>query len=188
MQVLMKKRIVLLFGIFVIGLLLRFYNFSNTLNYGTDQAAAMIIADRIINQNHTLLVGPLTTAWEYNLLPPTYYYIIAALLMITGSEMGITVAFTLASAASIVLIYYFTKQIFGTKAGLIAALLWAISTEMIWYGRNFWEPYLVPFFIVLSIITAFHAEQTRKFSWLFLSQLAFAASFLYVSPVILLPG
>jgi len=148
----------------------------------------MIVADRIINQSHTLLVGPLTTAWEFNLLPPTYYYIIAALLAVTGSELGITVAFTAASTVSIILIYYFTKHIFDTKTGLVAAFIWAFSTEMIWYGRNFWEPHLVPFFMVISLIALVKAEKTNRFVWLLLSHIAFAASFVYVSPVLLLPG
>jgi len=154
---------------------------------GTDQGAAYILADRIINQGHILLVGPFTSLWQVNLLPPIYYYIVTFLYFFLRSELLVPLAFSIIGMISILFIYFLGKEMFDSKTGLITAFLYAISDTMVWYGRNMWEPHLVPFFIILSLLFLTLAKRRRKISYLYISIILFFLSFLYVSSILLLP-
>src|SRR3989344_8690772 len=99
-----KTVIYLLILILLLGVFLRFYNFSGTLVLSADQAVAYLLADRIINNNHILLLGPLTSLWKVNLLSPTYYYIITIFYFIFRSELLVSLSFAVIGSLSIILI------------------------------------------------------------------------------------
>lgn len=172
--------------IFISGLFLRVYKFPLTVNLGTDQGAAYLIADRIINENQLLLVGPLTTVWQINLLPPTYYYLFTLFFFFLRNEIAVSFAFAIFGIFSIYLIYLAGKELFNRKTGLIASLLYATSFTMVNYGRDAWEPHLVPFFIILSLYLGISGQKlgNRKLIWL--SVLSFTISLMYVSSFLLI--
>src|SRR3989344_654703 len=181
------KSLILLFLIIQLAMFLRLYKISDTINLSTDQTAAYLIVDRMINDKKILLVGPLTSIWQANLLPPTYYYIIAGLYSVSTNELFIPFVFSLLNTLTTILIFLTGTLVFRTRAGLISAFLFAVSEVMVWYGRDFWEHYLVPFFVALSILFIFVADKKRNPYFLHSSLIVFFLTFLYVSSVLMLP-
>lgn len=182
-----KKTVFLLYLIVVIGLFLRLYKFNQTLNLDTDQGAAFLLAERIVNHGHLLLVGPLTSIWQANLLPPNYYYLIALLYFFLRNEVLISLSFTFAGVMSIVVIFFLSKMLLRTKTALLAAFLYSVSETMIYYSRNIWEPYLVPLFVMMAYLSLLFFGNKRKIIYLVLSIILFFSSFFYISPVLILP-
>src|SRR3989344_2262783 len=181
------KSSLLLIVTFFVAILLRFYKFVETLNLGTDQAAAYILADRIIHSSYFLLNGPLTSLWQLNLLPPHYYYIVAVIYKFSPSYLSLPLTFSFFNLASVFLIFLTGKIMFNVRAGLITSLLYAVAEVIVWYGRDFWEPHLVPFFIIVSLLFLALADKKKNIFYLHLSIFFFFFSFLYISSVLLFP-
>jgi len=183
-----KKLTFFLFTIVVLGTLLRIYKLDRTLSFDTDQAAAYLIADRILSGKNLLLVGPLTTIWQVNLLPPTYYYLITLLKFFLQDELLITAFFTVTGILTVVLAFITGREISGKKAGLLSAYLTAVSVTMIQYSRNIWELHLIPFLILLSLYFIQKANRQGNVKYLWLSILTFCISLMYVSSFLLIPA
>jgi len=182
-----SKSSIILILIILLGLYLRLFNYVNTLNMDTDQAAAFLIADRIINGGNRLLVGPLTSIWQINLLPPTYYYLVTFFYFIFRSEILVSLIFTVFGVLNILFMFFLAREMFNVRTALISALLLSVSAEMVWYSRNIWEPYLVPMTVTLSLYLLFLSRRRYNF-WLYLlSIIIFFAGFLYISSILILP-
>src|SRR3989344_632442 len=182
-----EKNTIFLISIILLGIYLRLFNFSSTLNMDTDQGAAFLIADRIINDGNRLLVGPLTSIWQINLLPPTYYYIIAFLYLIFRSEILVSLIFTFLGILNILLMFFLGREMFNTRTGLVGALLFSVSRVMVDYSRNIWEPHLVPLVVTLSLYLLIQSKRRNNFGLFLLSIITFFTGFLYISSVIILP-
>jgi len=183
-----KKALFLLTLTIAFGAFLRLYKFESTLRLDADQAMAFLLADRILNYGHRLLVGPGTSLTDVNILPPTYYYLITGLYYLLRSELSVSLVFAVAGIASIYLIFWLGKLLFDVKTGLIAAYLYALSATMIAYSRNIWEPHLVPFFIITSLLFLILAHRKKgKLLLPFVSIVFLAGSFMYISSLLILP-
>ena len=183
----LKKRSIFIILILILGLLLRIFRFSDTLQLDADQAMAYILADRIINQKHFLMVGPIISVENVNILAPTYYYLIAFLYFIFRNELSISLIFLFINLLGIYLIYLTSKQIVNTKSSLLGALFFSLSSTMVNYSRNIWEPHLIPFFVILSIFLLILAYKSNNTIYLFLSVFTFYISLMYISSLLLLP-
>lgn len=182
-----KKRSIFIISILLLGFLLRIFRITETLQMDADQAMAYILADRIINQKHILMVGPLITFENVNILAPTYYYLIALLYFIFRNELTISLIFLFINLLGIYLIYLTSKQIVNTKSALLGALFFSFSSTMINYSRNIWEPHLIPFFVTMSIFLLYLAYKSNKVIYLILSVFSFYISLMYISSLLLLP-
>src|SRR3990167_3130924 len=184
-----RKSLWLLTLLILTGTFLRLFKFDHTLLLESDQAMAFLLANRIINFGHILLVGPNTSFYGVNILPPTYYYIVTLIYFFWRNEIGVTLIFTLFGIASIPLIYLLAKEMaFSTKTALVAAFFYTFSFTLIKYSRNIWEPHLVPFFVILSYLFAFRAARFKKFKLFILSSIFFLISLMYVSSFLILPA
>lgn len=182
----MNKRSFIFLLILIISILLRTFYFSQTLNMGTDQSMAYILANHIIKYQHLLLVGPLTTFWEVNLLPPTYYYIVTLLFLIFKNEVLVSLSFMFAGILAVFFFHLLAKSYFNEKTALISTLLFSYSFQMIEYSRDLWEPHLVPLFVILSFYLLDKCEKKGKLVFYYLSLLCFMFSLMYVSSFIIL--
>lgn len=166
---------------------LRVYNLKSSLILSADQAAAFLLADRIINHGHIILVGPFTSLWKVNLLAPTYYYLITLFYYFLRNELIVSYVFSLFGIVSIFVVYLLGRELFNSKTGLLAAVLYAISNTMISYSRNIWEPHLVPFFISLSLYLLLISKRKSSILLFLTSLFSFFVSLMYVSSFILIP-
>lgn len=183
-----RKTLFLLLAILTLGTFLRLYKFGETLHLGVDAAMAYLLADRILNHNHILLVGPVTSLPNINLLPPTYYYLISILFFLFKSELSVTLVFTFMGIISPLFLFILAKEISDTKTALLSAFLYSINNVLVFYSRNIWEPHLVPILIIIAFYLFIKWIKRKNNLYLLLSSTFFSLSLMYASSLLLLPA
>lgn len=135
---------------------LRLYRISDYMTFLGDEGRDVMVAKRILEGDFTLL-GPRASAGDF-FLGPIYYYMIAPFLWITRLDpVGPAIMVALIGIATVFLVYLVGKQFFGVKAGIMAAMLYAVSPLVIAYSRSSWNPNPMPFFSLLSLYSLYHA-------------------------------
>jgi 4-amino-4-deoxy-L-arabinose transferase-like glycosyltransferase len=99
-------------------------------------------------------------------LGPLYYYMMAVAMGIFYlNPVAAAGMVALIGTLTVGLIWYLAKELFGYWAGVIAALLYAISPVTIIYSRSSWNPNPVPFFTLLAFICFWQAHKTKRYLW-----------------------
>jgi 4-amino-4-deoxy-L-arabinose transferase-like glycosyltransferase len=98
--------------------------------------------------------NPAMSVWIYSLPLLAWKHVIAATLF-TG----------LLNTLAIIGCWWFARRYWGAMAGLAAALMFAASPWAISYSRKIWAQNLLPFFVVVWIISAGLALLERRPRW-----------------------
>lgn len=132
-------------GTLLIGAFLRWYRLEEHLFFSGDSARDLLISINIVLAQRLPLVGPLTSLGWLNLGPFVYY--LWALILWLGNLNPIAIAafLTLLDIGNIWLIFYLSKEVFGEKTALIAAILYAASGYAIESSRTMLHASLMPF-------------------------------------------
>jgi 4-amino-4-deoxy-L-arabinose transferase-like glycosyltransferase len=95
----------------------------------------------------------------------------------------------LLSTLAVALTYWFVRRYWGITAALAAGLLYAVSPWAIIFSRKIWAQNLLPFFVLVWIISAALAfvEMRPRFLWLHLVALALAVQ-IHLAAVALVPA
>lgn len=130
-----KKTLLILLGVFFIGLVLKLINFWDIQIFAYDQARDAQRILEILSGNFKL-VGPETDIkGVFN--GPLFYYLLAPIYFLSNFNPNIVGLFMiLVNLSGIFLIYYLSKVLFNNKAvGLLSGFLWAISYEQANFAR-----------------------------------------------------
>lgn len=123
---------------------LRFWNFSNTLEFLGDQGRdAMIVAD-IFKKGDPVLIGPVTSTGNMYLGPLYYYFMVPFLWLTYPNPVGPAYAVAALSVLTTALIYVLGKDLVGQKAAAIATVLAATSSIFTQFSRFSWNPNPAP--------------------------------------------
>lgn len=140
------RTIFLLFGIFLLALLLRFLYFPQNIYFGFDQARDAFTTLEML-KGDLKIVGP-PTGVEGLFHGPLYYYLYAPFYFLSEGDPAYAAGFLrLANAIGVFLIFLVGKTIFDKKVGIVSAFLFAISFEQTQYALYFNHPSLA----VLSV-------------------------------------
>lgn len=149
-----KIEFLVLLIILITATFLRLYKISDYMTFLGDEGRDAIVA-RDILQGHFTLLGPRASAGDF-FLGPVYYYMIAPFLFLTRFDpVGPAIMVALFGIATVFLVYFVGKKFFDTRAGLIAASLYAVSPIIISYSRSSWNPNLMPFFSLLILYLSY---------------------------------
>lgn len=152
-------------GILGLGLFLRIYKIKDYIVFLGDEGRDALVVYNILQGDPTLL-GPTSSVGGF-FLGPIYYYMMAPFLWLFNYDpVGPAIMVVIIGVITIFLVYLVAKDFFGIKAGLIAALLYAISPIIILYSRSSWNPNVFPFFTILSLYSLYKAVVNKKW-WLF---------------------
>jgi len=185
----MSTRATIIFSLIIFaGLFLRIYNFEGYLDLHTDTAAAFWIANRIIKDKIFLVGAPQNELANANIYIPTWYYFISLFYLIFKNEISIFAVFVFLGYLSIILIFLVTRELFDVKTGLIASLLYAFSHQMILYSRYIWQPYPVPFFVLLSLYILLVSRKKESRLLFILSIFFYFVSMMHITALLLLPA
>ncbi len=122
--------------ILLIGLAFRIYKPLQLYMYGHDQdLAGWIVKDILINK-HLRLIGQETSSQGVFIGPLFYYLQIPFYLLTRMDSWGTLILVTLLGLFSIFSFYFCFSKIFGRKAGLISAFLYAIGVYFIFTDRE----------------------------------------------------
>lgn len=151
----------------LIGTILRFYNFTNTLQFLGDQGRDALIVMHIVKDHHPVLIGPVTSTGNLY-LGPLYYYMMAPFLLLTyPSPLGPAYAVAVLAIITLFLTYYLGKELVGKYAALLAMGFFTLSATAITYSRFSWNPNPAPFFSII-LLWASHRFWTKNVWYLLL--------------------
>lgn len=123
-------------GIVIAGLFLRSYNARETFFYGHDlDLASWIIKDILINK-HLRLIGQLTSTEGIFIGPIYYYFLIPFYLATRMDPIGAVYAISLLGLVSIVSYIFVFYKLFGRLPGIIAGVIYAVSSYMVLNDRE----------------------------------------------------
>ena len=152
-------------SILVLGLFLRLYKIKDYLVFLGDEGRDALVVWNILHGDLTLL-GPTASVGGF-FLGPFYYYLMAPFLWLSRYDpVGPAIMVAIIGVVTIYLVYSIGKDFFNVKAGLISALLYAISPIVIIYSRSSWNPNVFPFFTIITLFTLYRAVVKNKW-WLF---------------------
>lgn len=189
-----KQEFLLLLLILFIGAFFRLYQIRGHATFLGDEGRDAIIIKRMIVDHKFTLLGP-TISFGNLYLGPVYYYFMIIPLWLTGLDpVGPAMMVGLFGLTTIFLVWLTGKEFFGSKVGLIASLLYAVSPLVITHTRSSWNPNPMPFFSLLAIYGLYKAVKDKEGKWLALVgaclgvaiQLHYIAFVLIISVILML--
>ena len=150
-----RKNLLLLGGIILIGVFLRTYHFRQLLVVAPDQRRDLgIVRNVVANHAPWPLLGPNMTEGQGFQLGPMYYYFQISSAKIFGVGWPQQAYPDLFFAIlSIPLLYYFLRKYFSRASALLAVFIYAVSYYAIEYSRFAWNVNLIPFFVLLFLVS-----------------------------------
>lgn len=95
---------------------------------------------------------------------PIYFYMLVAFF--TSNPVWAAVETGLFNVLGVFVTYVFVRRYYGRLAGTLAAVLYAVSTTIVFYGRFIWQPNLIPPMTVLLMFALFWGGVERRKGWL----------------------
>ncbi|MCL5091044.1 MAG: glycosyltransferase family 39 protein [Patescibacteria group bacterium] len=142
-----------------LGLFLRLHWWPDYLTFGYEQARDALTAKNIFIEKKLTLLGP-TTEIEGIFHGPIYYYLIGAIYFLGGNNpANIGLLHLLINLTAIPIIFFVGKKLFNQKIGILAAVIFTFSYEVISY--SFWLSNPSPA-LPLIILTYFFLYKSFK--------------------------
>ncbi len=161
-----KLESVLLILILLLALGLRTYRIGEFMTFLGDEGRDVRIVRDLVTKGNLVFIGPQTSIGNMY-LGPLYYYMMAPALLLSGlNPVGPAVMIALLGTLTVWLTWFVGRRWFGPAAGLVAALLYAVSPVAIIYARASWNPNPMPFFALLCIWGIYEVWQSKKYFWL----------------------
>lgn len=161
-----NKSLVLLFFVLVIGAFLRLYKIDKYMTFLGDEGRDVTTVRRLLVEGHPPLIGPGTSIGNMYLGPIYYYYMAPWLLAANFSPVGPAVGVALLGVATIFLVWWVSRKWFGEWAAFIASFLYAIAPTIVIYSRSSWNPNIMPFFALLSIVSIWKVWKEKSYWWM----------------------
>ncbi len=169
-----KFEFAIVLGIVFIGALFRLYKIDEYMTFLGDEGRDVVIVRRFLVNGDIFLIGPGTSIGNMY-LGPLYYYLIAPALWVFGySPVGPAVMIAVFGIFTIALVWHVAREWFSSKAGLIAAFLYAIAPTVIVYSRSSWNPNIMPFFSILCVYSIWRVYAKSEFKWLLVIGFSYA--------------
>lgn len=144
----------------------RLWRIPEYLTFLGDEGRDALAVRAMIIEHKFRLIGPVTSVGNMYLGPLYYYLMLPAMVISRLSPVGPAVMVAFFGIATTILIWLVGREWFGRSAGIIAALLYAVSPVAIEYSRTSWNPNIMPFFALLSIWGIWRVWYGRQFWWL----------------------
>jgi len=139
--------------VLALGAWLRFQRF-DLLEFKGDEAYATHIVQRVLHSGDWPQVGLLSSVKVLN--PPLFLYLLVPLFALNPSPVFVCGAIAVLNLAAIVIAWHIGRRYYGSLAGFVAALLFAVSPWAVIYSRKIWAQDFVPL-MTAGWLWAFHA-------------------------------
>ena len=178
----LKYELPLFFVILIAGSYLRLVNLENTTSWFGDAGRDVLVAKHMALYRDNLFVAPDANGGMGVLInTPIYFWILASLWSISGSEYGVIFLFSIIGISNIIIAYIMSRQLERGFSALIFPFFVSISSFFVYASRNVWQPHLLPFFQMLSMLFLIRGLKTNT-KYVYLSvQMAFLATHIHLS-------
>lgn len=133
-KILLKNKILL--GIMILGVALRLVGAYQNLDFGHDQDLESWFVRDIIENHHLRLIGQETSTQGVFIGAIYYYLLVPFYLLFNMSPVGGIALATVLGVFGIWSFYKVFTELFGKKAGLLAALFYAVSFVTVYNDRQ----------------------------------------------------
>jgi len=164
-----KPALILLGITMILGGFLRLYRMPETLMFQGDQGRDAIVVKNMIKHGDYTLIGPVTSVGNMYLGPFYYYFMLPFLLISYPDPIGPAYGVALMGILTIGLIYVVGREMFGTRAGLMAAFGLSTMAVVVTHSRFSWNPNLAPFFSLLAVWGVYRYVKNKDLKWLLLA-------------------
>lgn len=125
-----------------------------------ERAAAYARIAKAIASGVAPLTGDFAAAYSFGVWPPLNSLVLAAPMLVFGEHAAVArLALTLISAATTVLLYRLTRQIFSERAAICAALAHAFYPSFVAFAHLLWSETTYIFFLVLAVYWVFRLRR-----------------------------
>ena len=153
--------------ILALGAFLRLWRISEYMTFLGDEGRDVLVVKQMIVDHKFTLLGPTSSVGGFFLGPVYYYFMLPFLWAWRLDPTGPAVMVAVFGIATIYVVYRLGRELFGTGAGIIAALLYAVSPLVIAYSRSSWNPNVVPFFSTLLLYLLWRVVVRRRWRDMF---------------------
>ncbi len=153
----MKKNIFFLLLIFItiMGLILRFWDYTDRFGLAYDQAHDALVARFAIQQGKLPLLGPFSSAGPFQTSGTWYWLIMLGTIFNMGNVLAPWIFLTSLCGLMIFGMGLIARKMENESFGLIAAILTAISTAQIAQSVNLTNQTPIPIFSFLTIVCSY---------------------------------
>jgi 4-amino-4-deoxy-L-arabinose transferase-like glycosyltransferase len=171
-----RFEIIIISFILLLALALRLYKIGGYMTFLGDEGRDVRVVRNIL-KGDLAFIGPQTSIGNMY-LGPLYYYIMApALLLSNFNPVGPAILVAILGSISVGLVWWIARDWFNSLAGVIAALLMALSPVAIIYSRSSWNPNPMPLFALLSVYGLYKLWQKKDHRWLIVASISLAFAF-----------
>lgn len=163
-------------GTILVSIILRFVRFTDVAIFGHDNSRDVIVLYKMFEYGEYIYVGPVfSVVWGY--LSPIYYYLLAPFVFLLNFHpISVAVASMVANIAMMLIAGYLSYKLWGRKAGLVALVLFGLSTHLIRQGGEGLNPSLMGPFTLVAFYSYLQWLKTSKNTYIY--WFAFALSFI----------
>jgi 4-amino-4-deoxy-L-arabinose transferase-like glycosyltransferase len=152
-------------AILVLAALLRFLDLPTRGMWDADQGHDMLVLRAFVHDGVIPLLGPPTSigTFHHGVL---YYYLLAPVAALLGSDpVAIVAAIAAAGVAAVAVTWWLARSIGGPLAGLVAAGLMAVSASAIEEATFIWNPNLIALSSAIAFAAVWLAWTTGRARW-----------------------
>jgi len=165
--------------IFLIGIFLRSYHFSDWLHFEIDQTYDTLLVSPAVESgiSNLPLLGPTAGGGRSLRLGPAFYYMEYLSAKIFGNNpAGHAMQVLILSILSLPLFYFFSKKYFSVPISLGIFAIFSVSLYLVTYSRFSWSPNVLPFLALAAfycLLRSVLKNEPKKNAW-FLASVALA--------------
>ena len=152
-------------AIVVVAAVFRFVNLPTRGTFDADQGHDMLVLHDLVSLGQVPLLGPPTSIGDFH-HGVLYYFILAPAAWLSGSDpLAVTAAIAVAGVLAVAVVWWLARSIGGPVAGIVAALLMAVSASAVDESTFIWNPNLIALTSAIALAAAWRAWSTGRATW-----------------------
>jgi hypothetical protein len=152
-------------AILILAALLRLGNLAVRGTWDADQGHDMLVLQALVLDGRFPLLGPPTSIGDFHHGVLYYLLLAPAALVSRADPVAVTTWIALGGVAAVAVTGWLARSIAGPLAGLVAALLLAVSASGVEESIFIWNPNLIALSSSIALAAAWHAWRTRRTRW-----------------------
>ena len=146
----------------LLGFFLKIYQVKRIFSLGTEQSASLWPIVKLWQDRKLTLIGQHALTLKSALFrPPFYIYLFALpLKLFNFNPLVMEIIFVLMGTANILIVYQAAKTIFDKNTGTLAAIIYAVSFNIINFDKNIWV--VTPIIIISSLVLLLFSHILKK--------------------------
>lgn len=148
-----------------IGFFVRIWNIEGLTTFSGDQGRDFLEVKKILDGNLTLLgprLGP-SNSFGNVYLGPAYYYMLTPIFWLFNfNPLGPSYLMLTFAISTLILIYIIGLKFISKNVAIISSILWAFNTELIEQSRVALNPFPIPFFAILTLLSILEIVKSKS--------------------------